>query len=82
MIQTDRSDHVSEADWPHQLQHGDVIDCHGVESELRMSDHPGNVDLQPRKFDRRGEVSLAEDDAGEAEARLAGVTVGGGDDVL
>lgn len=82
MIQTDGSDHVCEADRPHELQHGDVIDRHGIESELRMSDHPSNVDLKPRQFDRRGEVGLAEDDAGEAEPRLAGVTVGCGDDVL
>jgi len=81
VIEADGSDHVREADRPHQPQHRDVIDCHRVQSEPRMFDHPGNVDLQTRQSDRGREVGLAEDDAGEAEPRLTLVTVRGGDHV-
>jgi len=81
VIEADGSDHVREADRPHQPQHRDVIDCHRVQSEPRMFDHPGNVDLQTGQSDRGREVGLAEDDAGEAEPRLTLVTVRGGDHV-
>ena len=42
MVHTDGSDHVCEADRPDQLDHGNIIHCHWVQSKLRMSDHPGN----------------------------------------
>ena len=80
--QADGPDVVCEADRPHQLDHGQVIDGHRVLGEGRVIDHPGDVHLEAGHADLGGEVSLAEDGAGETEPGLAPGAVGGGDQVL
>ena len=81
-VQADGPDVVSQADRPDQLDHCQVIDGHRVLGEGRMADHPGNVHLEAGQADLGGEVSLAEDGAGEPEAGLAPGAVCGGDQVL
>ena len=73
---------VSQADRPDQLDHGQVIDGHGVLGKLGVADHPGDVHLEAGQTDLGGEVCLAEDGAGESEPGLGPGAVGGGDQVL